>query len=121
MDFSVDCMRGKFVVQSSGMKSDPHQSLPVPTVLQEIEAFRDSFREAMKSCASRMDENLDAIRDKVDAISSAKKPPGGCGRDLRDMLTLLRSHKANPEKGRLKDIKKFHGVAEDLAMITETW
>jgi hypothetical protein len=37
------------------------------------------------------------------------------------MLTLLRGHKVNLEKGRLKDLKKLQGVAEDLAMLSEGW
>jgi hypothetical protein len=68
-----------------------------------------------------MDADLDAIRDKVASLEKAKKIPGGCSRDLRDMLTLLRSRKASSEKGRIKDLKKFHALAEDLAMLSESW
>ncbi len=103
------------------MKTQEADSLPTKAVLDEIKTFRRSFRQALDSCAARMDESLDAVGAKVTAITASKKVPSGRGRDLRDMLTLLRGHKVNLEKGRLKDLKKLQGVAEDLAMLSEGW
>lgn len=109
------------MVYSPPMKSKPDISLPLPAVLDEIESLRHSFREALDACSARMDADLDTVRDKVASLENAKKIPGGCSRDLRDMLTLLRGRKANSEKGRIKDLKKFHTLAEDLAMLSEGW
>jgi len=103
------------------MKSQAEDLLPTKAVLDEIQAFRLSFRQALGACAARMDENLDAVGAKVTALAASKKVPSGRLRDLRDMLTLLRGHKVNLDKGRLKDIKKLQGVSEDLAMLSEGW
>lgn len=103
------------------MKSKVPDSLPTKAALEEIAVFRESFRQALSACANRMDRDLDAVEAKIAALAAAKKFPSDRGRDLRDMLTLLRGHKVNLEKGRLKDLKKLQGVAEDLAMLTEGW
>jgi len=103
------------------MKSQADDALPTKAVLDEIKIFRRSFRQALEACAGRMDEGLDEVGTKVAALSASKKAPSGRARDLRDMLTLLRGHKVNLEKGRLKDLKKLQGVAEDLAMLSEGW
>ncbi len=103
------------------MKSKSPDSLPTKAALEEIAAFRESYRQALDACADRMDRDLDEVGAKIAALAAAKKVPSDRVRDLRDMLTLLRGHKVNLEKGRLKDLKKLQGVAEDLAMLTEGW
>ena len=119
--FSSVCGKTLGVVIGAKMKTQEADSLPTKAVLDEIKTFRRSFRQALDACAARMDENLGAVGAKVTAITASKKVPSGRGRDLRDMLTLLRGHKVNLEKGRLKDLKKLQGVAEDLAMLSEGW
>jgi hypothetical protein len=119
--FSSVCGKTLAVVMGAEMKSQAADSLPTKAVLDEIKTFCRSFRQALDACAARMDENLDAVGAKVTALAGSKKVPAGRGRDLRDMLTLLRGHKVNLEKGRLKDLKKLQGVAEDLAMLSEGW
>ena len=103
------------------MKSIAPDSLPTQAALTELEAFRSTFREALEENTRRMEEQLDALRSKVEALASAKKIPGDRGRDLRDMLTLLRGHKLNPAKGRWKTLRKLVSVADDLDMLTERW
>jgi hypothetical protein len=105
----------------AAMKSMAPDSLPTKAALEEIAAFRKSFRQALDACADRMDRDLDEVGAKIAALAAAKKFPSDRVRDLRDMLTLLRGHKVNLEKGRLKDLKKLQGVAEDLALLTEGW
>ena len=42
-------------------------------------------------------------------------------RDLRDMLTLLRTMETKPQEGRRKDLKKMEAVINDLQLLTAGW
>lgn len=97
------------------VKSPSPDLLPTDSVLKEIEDFRASYRDLMDCRAREMDQRLEEITAQVTTLSGLRKPTEAHRRGLRDMLTLLRSHKVNPAKGRRKDIKKMDSLAEDLA------
>ncbi len=42
-------------------------------------------------------------------------------RDLRDMLTLLRTMQIKPQEGRRKDLKKVETIISDLELLTAGW
>ena len=42
-------------------------------------------------------------------------------RDLRDMLTLLRTMQIKPQEGRRKDLKKIESVISDLELLAAQW
>lgn len=103
------------------VKTKPAEALPIRATLDGIEAFRADFRATLDAHARRIDGQLDEVRGKLDKFASRKKVPASLGRDLRDMLTLLRHHGAKPARGRPKDLKKFHAVANDLTMLADDW
>ena len=103
------------------MKKKDHDALPTKAVVSEISRFRKILRAAMASNQRRLESGLESVREKVAALESDKKISDGRARDLRDMLTVLRSHKIDPEKGRRKDLKKIDSLVEDLAMLCERW
>jgi hypothetical protein len=108
-------------VYCHGMKKKDHDALPTKAVVSEISRFRKTLRAAMASNQRRLESGLESVREKVAALESDKKISDGRARDLRDMLTVLRSHKIDPAKGRRKDLKKIDSLVEDLAMLCERW
>lgn len=94
---------------------------PAKLLLEEIEVFRSTFRTALDAYALRIDEELTAIRSKIEEVGGINGIPSSKIRDIRDMLTLLHNVDVKPEKGRRKDLKKLDSIANDLAMMVESW
>lgn len=103
------------------MKRKADDALPTRAVVAELSKFRKVARASIDAHRRRVEAELEAVRQKLEALAEANKTPDGRGRDLRDMLTLLRSHKIDPAKGRRKDLKKIESLAEDLSMLCERW
>jgi len=103
------------------MKRKADDALPTRAVVAELSKFRKVARASIDAHRCRVEAKLDGVRQKVEALAENNKLPDGRGRDLRDMLTLLRSHKIDPAKGRRKDLKKIESLAEDLSMLCERW
>lgn len=103
------------------VKTKPAESLPIRAALDGIESFRADFHSTLDAHARRIDGQLDEVRGKLERFATRKKVPASLGRDLRDMLTLLRHHGAKPARGRPKDVKRFHAVANDLSMLSDDW
>ncbi len=102
-------------------KDQEIETSPAKSALEEIETLRCALRATLLAYASRLDSELDAVRDRVAALGSADKLTPGKLRDLRDMLTLMRHLDAKPDKGRRKDVKKIDAIIGDLTLIVETW
>lgn len=103
------------------MKPKAVDILPTDTVLAEIEAFRSVLHSTMEHNSRRINGVLDEVISKVSALAKSKKISTFHGRDLRDMLTLLRKNDVKPEKALRRDIKKLDSISEDLSMIAENW
>jgi hypothetical protein len=103
------------------MKRKADDALPTRAVVAELSKFRKVARASIDAHRRRVEAELDAVRKKLEALAGSDKTPDARGRDLRDMLTLLRSHKIDPAKGRRKDLKKIESLAEDLSMLCERW
>ncbi len=103
------------------MKGKDTDSSPATAAVEEIDRTRAVLREVLAAYGSRLDHELAAVREIVAARAAAPKIPSSKMRDLRDMLTLLRTLDIKPEKGRRKDIKKLDGIAGDLRMLVEHW
>lgn len=109
------------VLYSCTMKTGGTEASPAKALLEELESFRGLCHGTLDAIGTRMDDQLDAVRLRVEALGSAESLPQGKIRDLRDMLTLLRTNGIKPEKGRRKDLKKLDTITEDLAMLVQNW
>ncbi|MFA7344065.1 MAG: hypothetical protein WC003_07155 [Terrimicrobiaceae bacterium] len=103
------------------MKTGLTEASPAKALLEELEAFRGACHGTLDSIAARLDEQIDSIKFRVEALGSGEDVPSGKNRDIRDMLTLLRNAGVKPEKGRRKDLKKLDSISDDLAMMVEHW
>ena len=103
------------------MKNRLIEASPAKALLEELELFRVLSHETLAAMRSRLDEQIDLIKFRVEALGSGEDTPSGKNRDIRDMLTLLRNAGVKPEKGRRKDLKKLDTSSEDLKMMVEHW
>ncbi len=103
------------------MKVDGTDAAPVKAVVEELQRVRVTFREVLESYAGRIDAEIAQIEEIVRQQESAKKINGAKIRDMRDMLTVLRTMQVKADKGRRKDLKKIDGVLGDLQMLVEHW
>ncbi len=103
------------------MDAEAPESSPTKSVSGELDRLRAEFRAALESYATRIEEEISGVQQRVEALESKKKIPPAKLRDIRDMLTLLRKFSIKPEKGRRKDLKKIDSLVGDLSMLVEHW
>lgn len=103
------------------MKTAPAEASPVKTLLEEIELFRAACHGTLDAIGGKLDERIDGIKSRVEALGHADDIAAGKLRDVRDMLTLLHHADVKPEKGRRKDLKKLDTISDDLFMMVEQW
>jgi len=103
------------------MKTAPAEASPVKTLLEEIELFRAACHGTLDAIGGKLDERIDGIKSRVEALGPTDDIASGKLRDVRDMLTLLRHADVKPEKGRRKDLKKLDTISDDLFMMVEQW
>jgi len=103
------------------MKTELTEASPAKALLEELEVFRGNCHGTLDSIGARLNEQIDTIKFRVEALGSGEDVPSGKNRDIRDMLTLLRNAGIKPEKGRRKDLKKLDSISEDLTMMVENW
>lgn len=103
------------------MKTAPAEASPAKNLLEEIEVFRTACRGTLESIGAKLEERIDGVRTRVEALGPPDGIPSGKLRDLRDMLTLLHHADVKPEKGRRKDLKKLDTISDDLLMMSENW
>lgn len=104
-----------------GMKAKVRDDLPIQSLLSEIESFRTTIHQTLSTYEAKLNEELTVLKTAVEGKLQESENRQGQLRDLRDMLTVLRTVDVKPEKGRRKDIKKLEGVVEDLKIIAENW
>lgn len=103
------------------MKAVPAEASPAKALLEELELFRVLCHGTLEGIASRLDEQIDAIKFRVEALGAGEDVSSGKNRDIRDMLTLLRNAGVKPDKGRRKDLKRLDSISDDLSMMVENW
>lgn len=103
------------------MKTGLTEASPAKALLEELELFRGICHGTLDSIGARLDQQIDAIKFRVEALGAGENVSSGKNRDIRDMLTLLRNAGVKPEKGRRKDLKKLDSISEDLTMMVEHW
>ncbi len=120
----------------------PVEASPFKSATEELDTLRKVFRAACRHYAERVDMEIIRLRervataaeayhgnDKVKAAAGMRGRPaaGGAGdpnfqlRDLRDMLTVLRTLDVKPVAGRRRDLKKIEAAVEDIRVLIERW
>ena len=116
------------------------EASPFKSAAEELDALRKTFRVACRHYAERVDMEIIRLRERIaaagevyrenDKVKAAAGPRGRTAavadaglqiRDLRDLLTLLRTLEVKPVAGRRRDLKKIEGVVEELRMLIERW
>jgi len=94
---------------------------PMKSVAEELDFLRKLFRECLAAYGSRVETDLNQIREAV--LEQAKNPklPPSKIRELWDMLTLCRTLELKPEKGRRKDLKKIYSLIGELLLMVKNW
>lgn len=103
------------------MDTSGNDAAPFNVIAEELEEFRATLRGTVESYLARLDGEIAQVSAAVEKEAGKKKVTSAKQRDLRDMLTLLRSASVKADKGRRKDLKKLDGLVGDLAMLTENW
>jgi hypothetical protein len=94
---------------------------PMKSLAEELGFVRKAFRESIDVYSTRVETQLNEIRDAVlEQTKNPKLPPAQI-RDLRDMITLCRTLDLRPEKGRRKDLKKIDTLVEELQLMIQNW
>ena len=120
----------------------PVEASPFKSATEELDALRKTFRTACRHYAERVDMEIIRLRERVataaeayhgnDKVKAAAGPRGRARsgdaadpnaqlRDLRDMLTVLRTLEIKPTAGRRRDLKKIEAAVDDLRMLIERW
>jgi hypothetical protein len=94
---------------------------PVKSLAEELDFLRKSFRETVQAYSTRLETQLNQIRDSVLECAKNKHLSPAQIRDLRDMITLCRTLDLKPEKGRRKDLKKVDTLVEELHLMVQNW
>ena len=102
------------------MKSRQEAS-PAKALLEEMEAFRSIYHEALGTLGARLDARLDLIRARLETLGPIDSISPVHLRDIRDMLTVLGHVDADPAKARRKDLKKLDAVTDDLILLSDSW
>src|SRR5438128_1536797 len=90
---------------------------PMKSLAEELDFLRKSFRETIHAYSTRVETQLNQIRDSVLEQAKNPNPPPPRVRDLRDMITLCRTLDLRPAKGRRKDLKKIESLVEELHLM----
>lgn len=101
--------------------NEEEASSPAKLIVGEIGQLREALRETLEVYFTRLDQELMAIGERVEKQTAEPKVSTTKLRDMRDMLTLLRTAEIKSKKGRRKDIKKIDSMIGDLTMLTEKW
>ena len=94
---------------------------PAKSFAEEVEILRKSFRACLDVYASRVENELNHIKEAAISKSQAAQLSQNTIRDLRDMITLCRTLDIKPEKGRRKDLKKIDSLIEELTLMVDNW
>ncbi len=103
------------------METPGNDAAPFKAIAAELEELRVTLRGTVETYLARLDAEIVQVSTAVEKEAGKKKLPPGKQRDLRDMLSLLRSASVKADKGRRKDLKKIDGLVDDLTILTENW
>jgi uncharacterized protein YfkK (UPF0435 family) len=94
---------------------------PMKSLAEELDFLRKLFRETVQAYSTRVETQLNQVRDSVLEQAKNQNLAPAQIRDLRDMITLCRTLDLKPEKGRRKDLKKIDTLVEELHLMVQNW
>jgi hypothetical protein len=97
------------------------EASPVKSLAEELDSFRATVNHTIAAHLMRLESDIVQIKELVLAEGQTSKLPQSKIRDLRDMLTLLRTFDVDPVKGRRKDVKRVDALLDDLRDFVEKW
>ena len=105
------------------------EASPAKSAVEELRALGKIFDAVVTAYADRIRREISETAAAVERLErtgegAPRKNPRldpSQLRDLRDMLTLLRTVEVRPEKGRRKDLKKIDTLVGDLRLLIENW
>ncbi|HEY5752698.1 MAG TPA: hypothetical protein VIT21_06095 [Chthoniobacterales bacterium] len=102
-------------------KQTSSETIPATLVIEEIDYLKQILEQSLTVYRAKMDADLEELRKAVVKCSQEGSLTARQLRDLRDMLTLCRTLRIKPEKGRRKDLKAIESLIEQLQLVTENW
>jgi hypothetical protein len=84
----------------------------------ELADLRVIFLEILKNYQSRIEQDMQRIRDALDDMKNSDSDAGAL-RDLKSILSTLRALETKPERGRRKDLKKIEDAICEVLNIVE--
>ena len=96
----------------------------LPEMIKQLEVelrhLRGLAKEIFRSCETKMEARIEqAADDLLRQMPEAKGAAGMRRREslLRSALSLIGALRVKPEKGRYRDIKRMHAVADELSAL----
>jgi hypothetical protein len=99
----------------------PEEVSPFKSLAEELVSLRRFFGEVLQNYAARVEGELEQVHETVLAAAQDRRKSGARLRDVRDMITLLRTLELRPEKGRRRDLKRIEGILDDLRGFVDGW
>lgn len=107
---------------ATDMATNTDEVSPFSAAAADLENLRRLLRETVRGYCAKVEGDIERVRNAVvEEGDRKKKVPVGRLRDVRDMITLMRTLEVKPEKGRRRDLKKIEGLLEDLVRFIEDW
>jgi hypothetical protein len=97
------------------------EASPMKSAAEELELLRKTLRRCVDAYASRLENQIAEVRNRILPHIDEQKIPPARIRDLRDILTLCRTLEVRADKARRKDLKKIEGVIDELQVLVENW
>lgn len=92
------------------------------SALEEVSALRRAFRATLKQFGARVESDLDHLEAAVQKVAGKKGELSvEQAHSARDLVTLVRTLKVKPEKGRRRDLKRIEEVLEDSLDLVQKW
>lgn len=97
------------------------EASPMKSAAEELELLRKTLRRCVDAYASRLENQITEVRNRIVPHLDDQKIPAARIRDLRDILTLCRTLEVRADKARRKDLKKIEAVIDELQVLVENW
>jgi len=94
---------------------------PAKSLVDELDLLEVLLRQIAETYLARVTEELKQVRSQIYNLALEEEIPTEKIKDIREMLTQLRSLQTRPEKGRRKDLKKMDDTIQDLRHYVESW
>jgi len=114
------CSASWHIVSPAAMAKTLEAS-PMKSAAEELELLRKTLRRCVDAYASRLENQINEVRNRILPHIDEQKIAPARIRDLRDILTLCRTLEVRADKARRKDLKKIEAVIDELLVLVENW